>query len=949
MKHKCIILLMMLFVFAPLPVQAQLFKPFTSFRVIKTEYFDIIFPLESETSARQLASYADRLYEQMSQLLGIEVPGRIPVTFVPHTDMFNGYYNPVPYPHIVLFDTPMDLEWTSFADNLEGLFIHELAHAISLNTRGPFFRFLQSIFGYWVTPAAFNTPAFMIEGVTIAFESLAGFGRSNDPRIKQILRQAIHEDRFPSPFQVSGVYDYPGQRGNWYEYGGIFSTWLIQNYGMEKYAELWQAMGRSKYARSSFFVYRSGFYSIFKNVYAMDFLDVWNDFKHSLALNNLEENPDEVFPVQKHFFSERRNTISALAAGNRTVYVLSGSEGKIHAYDTITGSVRNFNSALFVSNDLDVSAGEDLILVSGYQLTGDRYKAIVIEHDAFSGRRTGRSIQGLYKARYFRDGVIGIRSQLHNTNIVYEDFNGNSEILFSGSETLMFSGPQALDNDRIVFIAARNGIRELLLYNYASKELFRIESFDENGESDNKFMRGLGVSDGKIFFGYNADDRMYKLSYIDIETMQAVFSGRDFSGGVFNPVSVDGTVYYRGIFFSGDGFLRFPETTSSMSGTRVEIKLVNVNNENSQAAAPDEYSLPSNRYLSLSYMNPFKFWFPLPLIRANTIDDKLKLSADGAGLFSLMMDATDRHLIVVMAYADITYRMAVFENFLWENTVMGFPLLVNFSDKIMSNTANELYRDTRLTLTGSFIRYPGRWYYATSLSAGYVRQASYIDGKSAYEWDETGNIFFYGAGLLFSNNRRRQHEMFGTGFTFNLRGLNIVDSFEPRFDGVLRANAEIRFPLSLTLYGAYDKSGMDLHGGSIYGQPVFIRVASEEYASGPRSHTWLAGGEVSAGLFSFEIQNNFSHVYFNRFFGALALRSVLYDSDGQIDAEGIKINDLRLAQSLVLKMGLVSSVIPFKPVPFFLEPDIWAAWKFSNTINGEGNPWGFGLGFNLRY
>jgi hypothetical protein len=226
----------------PITAQNALYKPFTSFRVIQTEHFDIIFPIESESSARLLASYADRIYNQVSSLLGIDVRGRIPVTFSPHTDMFNGYYN-LAFNHIVIFDTPMDIEWTTFANNLEGIFIHELTHAISLNTRSPFYQFVHRIFGNWVSPSLFNVNYFMTEGVTISFESLDGSGRSNDPFAKQYLRQAIFEDKFLTPFQASGVFDRPIQpRGYWYEYGGLFSTWLIQNYGMEKYAELWQAM-----------------------------------------------------------------------------------------------------------------------------------------------------------------------------------------------------------------------------------------------------------------------------------------------------------------------------------------------------------------------------------------------------------------------------------------------------------------------------------------------------------------------------------------------------------------------------------------------------------------------------------------------------------------------------------------------------------------------------------
>jgi len=291
------------------------------------------------------------------------------------------------------------------------------------------------------------------------------------------------------------------------------------------------------------------------------------------------------------------------------------------------------------------------------------------------------------------------------------------------------------------------------------------------------------------------------------------------------------------------------------------------------------------------------------------------------------------------------------DDFSWQTTVPGFPVTAKFSDMVIFDSKNNPYRDTRVTLSGNFTTNPGRWTYGLSLSAGYVRIADDDGGKSAYEWGETNSAFFYSTGLLFSNFRRRQYEMFGNGLSLNLRGISIVENFRPRVEGFLRAGAETRFPLYLALYGAYDETGMTLHGVSRnYGQPIYNGVVSREYSVLSKHYTsWLLGGEMSAGIFSFEIQKNLSHIYFNRFFGNLTLRSVLYDSKGHADAEGIDINGTHLAQSLVLKLGLQFSVIPVKSVPFFLEPNIWGAWKFSNTFTGNGFPWGYGFGFNLRY
>ena len=127
-----------------------------------------------------MAASADQIYERVSSLLNIQLRGRVPVLITPHTDQFTGYYSSSPYPHIVLYDTPASTEWTSFSNSLESLFLHELTHAVSLNTRDAWLDSMYRIFGAWVTPALINAPFFMVEGVTVSFESLDGFGRAND-------------------------------------------------------------------------------------------------------------------------------------------------------------------------------------------------------------------------------------------------------------------------------------------------------------------------------------------------------------------------------------------------------------------------------------------------------------------------------------------------------------------------------------------------------------------------------------------------------------------------------------------------------------------------------------------------------------------------------------------------------------------------------------------------
>jgi hypothetical protein len=286
--------------------------------------------------------------------------------------------------------------------------------------------------------------------------------------------------------------------------------------------------------------------------------------------------------------------------------------------------------------------------------------------------------------------------------------------------------------------------------------------------------------------------------------------------------------------------------------------------------------------------------------------------------------------------------MANIEQIAWRNTFLGVPLAAVFSDRV-TESARLFYRYTGTTLGAGLQWSTGGWFNGFSPAAGYARIAD-DDGsrESAYYWKETGSYFLFQADYTLSNLRKRPNEMFGTGLTFFAGGITIANEFKPRAEGGIRTSAETRFPMDLTLFGGYDSMGMDLHGESrLYADRPSTDYTLTEYPH-PKGLdlSWLAGGTASLGLFSFEIQNHLSHLYFNRFFFFFSVGNVLYDSKGHPDANGIAINDdLRLIQSLRLKLGMKMSVLPVLKQPLSIEPYVWGAWKFSNTITGKNGLW----------
>jgi hypothetical protein len=956
---------LVLFFLAP-PLDAQNFRAFTSLRVIETVHFEIIYPAESEHTAQILAEFADSTYERVSGLLGITLKRRIPMVITPHTGSFNGYMNLMPYPHIVLFDTPMDIDQFLYRNALEGLFLHELTHAVSLSSRGPFLRVLHAIFGGWASLIPLNTPGFMVEGVTVSFESLDGGGRAGDPLVRGKLRQAVHEDAFLSPYQASGVYDLPPAGSAIYEYGGLFSAYLQRRFGMEKYAELWQAMGRSYHG--SIFFYNTGFYHIFKKMYGLPLVDVWNEFKESLRLRGLEENAGgfvaggKVPAARKEgLFPGGKALLYDTASGGDRVFFLDRISRRVHALAPASGKVSTAAQVDASTYALDISPAGDKMLVSSYHYTGSLARAVVTEYETRRGRKTGRTWKGLYDGGYFRDGLIGLSSTQHRNNLVFRNAEGGEELLLRGNAELLYADPCALDDTRIALVAAEKGQRRLWIYDYETREVSVLESDLEDDALRWRYIRNLRASRGRLLFSFDHDDRMYKLGVAVLSPEspdpaapfgEVVFSERDFSGGVFLPVLGGSEIYYRGAFSTWDALMKYPETLETLTGVRAVLRLRPLSDALLAQARPAETPAAvrepreSRGYFPLKYFNPLGFWLPLPLV------DLDPGGFAGAGFFSYLSDPTENNTINLQAFMDFRRPMApVYIQ--WTNLSLGFSLNISFSDTLYTG-GRPFYRETNGALSAQISRGLGSDRRRVFVQPGFKVGLHAYDsgnGDTPYSWTYADPAYALSLGLGYSSLSRYGWELFGRGLYLSAAASYLLPRQSPRLEGLFQAAFEPYLPLKAALYGAWDANPMDILGNSPqHGSALFAEFSSPEYAGGLQNLPWMSGGELRLKLFSLEIQRGrLFHLYFNRFFGTLAYRGVFYDDQGAKKAAGNPLGGgFRLAQSLELSLGLTSytAILATAPVRFSLK--ILGVWKISNLKDGRDNDFWFGPGFTLE-
>ncbi len=519
---------------------ADLFDPPRPLFEVSTEFFDIVYPGELRQDASYLSSIADGVYRDIAADLGFTRKMRMPVVLTPDSEIMNGYTILYPYTRIVLYVVPAEQEGEVGGLNreLRKVFMHELTHAISLNTQGPFWQALSSAFGDIYSPnATWRMQEDMVEGGSVAFESLDGYGRVEDPMVRELVRQDILEGGFKGFDQCSGAWDTYPEGSVYYDYGGLFSDYLIRTYGMERYAALWKKAGEGNPLAS--------FRSVFKKTYGLPLDDVWKDFGRSLALSVPVVQPETPLPVPKGIFAAR-------AASGDTLYYVDTARSAAFSYSTRTGRERFLFEADGLVDSLAVSPDGENLLVSWAIFTNGFPRLTVREFSLASGKFLPGGVRKLREAIYFRDGYVGIEPDGSAGNLVFVR-GSDRRVLVKGREGFALGSPAVFDDDSIVFLLNDGGSRKIARYSFSDGTVSILET-----PIPTVGLRGISVTDGVIHFAMNGDETLYRLARISDGRLYLQSSPA--SGGVFLPVALKGAgVYYVARFSSGERLESFPE------------------------------------------------------------------------------------------------------------------------------------------------------------------------------------------------------------------------------------------------------------------------------------------------------------------------------------------------------------------------------------------------------
>ncbi len=879
-------------------VLGELYFPGQDLRVIRTRYFRIIYSPGSADTAAVLSGYADETMERIAGFLNAPVRKPVTVVLTPDPQIENGFASPVPYDNIVLVDYRSGYLLNS-RDYLRQLFTHELTHILSLNMKSGLFEGLSRVFGNIMAPNL-SVPGFMLEGVTVSFESLDGSGRVYEPTVVQEIRQDILENRFKTPAQASGPYDRYPDGSIRYHYGGLFSDYLQGKYGMDKYAELWAENGGA-------FPYT--FACVFRSVTGEDFHIAWKNFREDLR-------PD--FPVQTNRqdadgLRDRLFRAGDAVMKNGRIYFTDEFDRDVKVYDTKT---RKLETLFDGTGEIDVSADGRRLAVTMLGAEAGVFRKITRVYDLEKRRFTDESWRNLGKSAFGPLGMVAVRAANRLTDLVLVSPGGSVRTLLAGTDTLSVENPVVLSDTEIVLILVDDGERRVARLELDTGEI-RVADIPA------RFVRDLSVApDGRILFTYNNDYTFNKAGVLDRDTFALQTVNR--SGGVFWPMTDGENVYYFGKYSEGHRLQRAEGGMTNLFGPAKKFvwKPFARGEKPRKPAAEVLAVLDPKPYNLLPDLLP-RVWLPYATFGRNSLPDSL-------GFYTVLMDPVYQNSVTL--YTTYNY-YKVFQNVsvTWENSSLPIRMSLTGQDLVAFYESLPGYaRKTGAAVNFSALhRYAPYWH---TLQAGTVFRYSAVSTNtgegSAYDWPYVHFQPVWSLYFQYSTAVKKYRFFDFKGFT-----VTAYYDYQP-VTNIYKTEASLWWyppvvPLSLRLSGGYSFWRVFTLGGvsGVFGYthyPVY-----REYASDTNVSDFTVNGEATLPVFNWEIQQGpgLFPLYFKRLYLLAGYRGAYLE---------------RYVQSVFARAELVTT-------PFYggLVPDVrlWAEGTYAITTDR----WGYSLNFSIDW
>ncbi len=509
------------------------YPAFTKLTKIETSHFIIYHEKQIENLIdSEYIAFMEQSYTFLHNLFDHSFNNKIYVYFSNREKIANGFNNPMGQSTIYIITTPPELfssigymdEW------LKLVFYHELTHQFSLTLKNKLGEFLSYIFGNIFLNSYFNNPFIMVEGVTTSFEGRdKEIGRTFSPYIRQYIMQAIIDGNFKNPYEIESSFDQWPYHSLGYWYGGFFSKFLQENYGMELYIQLWKSTSTMTFEFA------------IKRIYEKDLLELWDEFYNWIKPK---------FEVSINFEDCLKNGRKDILSNGRLVKIKD--DIFYFYYNSNLNTIFKYN----ISTKKNEAVLKNILYFYSFEIDGINNKLILSYYDYLSSniviknkifnlekKKFEKSIlDSFYDIRevnFFNENYIGIDLSRSYTDLVMVEKDKSKNILLKGSKNFYISTPKQLDAKTIIFLGSDNGKRSLYSFDMTEKKLIKL-NINAN------YIYQFNTFEGNINFSYNDDYSLSKFGIIRED--KEIHLDKNFSGGFSNGYYIDGKIIYIGSF-----------------------------------------------------------------------------------------------------------------------------------------------------------------------------------------------------------------------------------------------------------------------------------------------------------------------------------------------------------------------------------------------------------------
>lgn len=550
--------------------------PFTKLSFIKTEYFDIIYPEESEQTAFYLADVVDGYYEKATAFLNAQKDLHLPVVICPCTQDLNAHYSPVPYPHICLYDTLQTASGDLYSkESMNEVFYHELIHAVSLTIATPETKKITKFFwpDFSVNLVALNNSWF--EGATVSGESKDGFGRLNNGFVWSYLVQAKIEDKFPNFYELASRDIYPSGQYTYY-FGGAFANYLQETYGQETYAKFWN-QGDNTYLPKK----------LVKKTLGAKYWEVWENFEDSIAIPPLA--PSET--VQECFGDFASNVAVTTIDGKENIVFYSVYKSGI--YTMIPGKkAKKLLDTDTKIQDLAFSKDGHYLVITDFAANNSENLRLRV-YDMLRHRFTGKKLIKCKLGEIFTHNgkeflvciennstdssinIYDLETMSLETKLPLKHFSEVTELCHAenGFAFIMHHDGEFYFN----YADISNGIKKPQISSFAfPKEVIPYYLNADDTDSPKKVFLCSTAGHGLVSENTDFPAALARLTKIELDESGAFvqFQKMDVSGGVYNPAkTTDGEYYFASSLAERKPLAKFTDKATVPGGFSIPYEM----------------------------------------------------------------------------------------------------------------------------------------------------------------------------------------------------------------------------------------------------------------------------------------------------------------------------------------------------------------------------------------